>query len=334
MFDLSRNLRFYNQELKEQFASAYSKSKSKRKSLYNIFESLGKYEEKLSKDFCQMSEEELGYVLQELMGYRSRSKSTRGSSLRAYARWCYENHILGATRAMESVDFNRVGLDKMRRQTVASPQHLQRYLDSIFEKESEETVDVLYRCFFWLAYMGIMKDEDALSIDISAVDFEEMAIHFNGKDYPFYREAIPSIKKCATLTSFRYLHPNYDPVVKKRAAGTKLLRGSKENPSLQIFRNTVCRKERERRFRSETNCDKSLDLSLSYDRIWLSGRFFNMLENERSGMSVDFTYLAEEFMDGKEYDLSHTRNRIDAKERQVASDYLRDYKQWKLAYSV
>lgn len=325
----------YNQELKEQFVSAYSKNESKRKSLYNIFEAVGKYEEKLSKDFCQMNEEELSHVLQELMGYRARSKSTRGSSLRAYARWCFDNQIPGATQAMESVDFDRVGLDKMRRQSVASPQHLQRYLDSVFEKESEETVDVVYRCFFWLAYMGVMKEEDALSIDVSDVDFEDMAIHFNGKDYPFYREAVPSIKKCATLESFRYVHPNYDPVLKERAPGTKLLRGLKDTRSLQVFRNTICRKERERKFLpAAIKDDKSLDLSLSFDRVWLSGRFFVMLENERSGMSVDFTYLAEEFMEGKEYNLSSGRNLIGAKKRQVAGDYLRDYEQWKLAYSV
>lgn len=333
--NLQEVYRMYNQELKEQFVSAYSKNESKRKSLYNIFEAVGKYEEKLSKDFCQMNEEELGHVLQELMGYRARSKNTRGSSLRAYARWCFDNQIPGATQAMESVDFDRVGLDKMRRQSVASPQHLQRYLDSVFEKESEETVDVVYRCFFWLAYMGVMKEEDALSIDVSDVDFEDMAIHFNGKDYPFYREAVPSIKKCATLESFRYVHPNYDPVLKERAPGTKLLRGLKDTRSLQVFRNTICRKERERKFLpAAIKDDKSLDLSLSFDRVWLSGRFFVMLENERSGMSVDFTYLAEEFMEGKEYNLSSGRNLIGAKKRQVAGDYLRDYEQWKLAYSV
>lgn len=325
----------YNHELKEQFASAYSKNESKRKSLYSIFEALGKYEEKLSKDFCQMNDEELSHVLQEFMGYRARSKSTRGSSLRAYARWCFDNQIPGASRAMESIDFDRVGLDKMRRQSVANPQHLQRYLDSVFEKESEETVDVVYRCFFWLAYMGIMKEEDALSIDISDVDFEDMAIHFNGNDYPFYREAILSIKKCATLGSFRYLHPNYEPVVRERAPGTKLLRGFKDVPSISAFRNTICKKERERKFcTAAMKDDKSLDLSLSFDRVWLSGRFFVMLENERSGMSVDFTYLAEEFMEGREYNLSHSRNLIGAKKRQVARDYLRDYEQWKLAYSV
>lgn len=255
--------------------------------------------------------------------------------MREYVRWCVDNHIDGATLAIMNVDFGSVGLDKMRRQSVANPQHLQRYLDSIFEKESEGTVDVVYRCFFWLAYMGVMREEDALSIDVSDVDFEDMAIHFNGRDYPFYREAIPSIKKCVTLESFRYIHPKYNPTVKERAHGTKLLRGFSDTLSLQAFRNMICRKEKARKsLLAGAEEDRSLDLSLSFDRVWLSGRFFSMLENERSGMSVDFTYLAEEFMEGKEYNLSSGRNTIEAKKRWIARDYLRDYEQWKLAHSV
>jgi len=325
----------YNAELKEQFVAAYSKDESKRKTLYVMFEALGKCETKIGKDICQMNEEELNQALSEVIGYRYRSKNTRSSSLRAYIQWCVDNHVDGATLTIMDVDFGNIGLDKMRRQSVASPQHLQRYLDSIFEKESEETVDVIYRCFFWLAYMGIMKEEDALAVDVSDVDFGDMAIHFKGKDYPFYREAIPAIKKCATLESFRYIHPNYDPVAKERAPGTKLLRGSKDTPSLQVFRNTICKKEKERKFLpADMKEDKSLNLSLSFDRVWLSGRFFSMLENERSGMSVDFTYLAEEFMEGKEYNLSSGRNLIGAKKRWIANDYLRDYERWKLAYSV
>lgn len=325
----------YNAELKERFVSAYSKDESKREPLYVMFEALGKCETKMGKDLCQMNEEELDQVLSEIVGYRYSSKRTRSSSLRAYVRWCVDNHIDGATLAIMNVDFGSVGLDKMRRQSVANPQHLQRYLDSIFEKESEETVDVVYRCYFWLAYMGVMREEDALSIDVSDVDFEDMAIHFNGRDYPFYREAIPSIKKCAALESFRYIHPKYSPVVKERAPGTKLLRGLKDTLSPQVFRNTICKKEKERKFLTTAmGNDKSLELSLSFNRVWLSGRFFSMLESERSGMSVNFTYLAEEFMDGKEYDLSSGRNLIGAKKRQVARDYLRDYERWKLAYSV
>ena len=325
----------YNEQVKEWFVSEYSKTESMRNSLHVMFEAVGKYEEEYGKDFCQMNAEELSHLLSGVVGYRSKSKRARISSLRSYAQWCVDNNIPGATLEILNIDFDSLGLDKFRRQTVASPQHLQRYLDSIFEKETEDTVDVVYRCFFWLAYMGIMKEEDALKVDVSDVDFEDMAIHFNGKDYPFYREAIPAIRKCATLTLFRFIHPHYDPVLKARAGGTALLRGFQDTMSIQVFRSRICMKAKAKKFLQENQKDdKSLDLSLSYDRVWLSGRFFTMLENERSGMSVDFTYLAEEFMEGKEYNLSSGRNLIGAKTRCLASEYRKDYDRWKQAYSV
>lgn len=325
----------YNQSQKEWFVSECSKTESMRTSLHVMFEALGKFEEEYGKDFCQMNKEELETVLSEIVGYRSKSKRARSSFLRSYSQWCVDNNIPGACLAVMDVDFDTVGLDKFRRQTVASPQHLQRYLDTVFEKESEDTVDVVYRCFFWLAYMGVMKEEDALLIDESDVDFENMAIHFNGKDYPFYREAIPCIKKCATLKSFRLIHPNYDPVSKPRAEGSALLRGTHDVMTVQVFRSAICAKAKMKKFLTEKQKDdKSLDLSLSFDRVWLSGRFFTMLESERSGMSVDFRYLAEEFMAGKEYNLSSGRNLIGAKTRRMASDYQKDYERWKQAYSV
>lgn len=325
----------YNQTQKERFVSECSKTESMRTSLHVMFEALGKFEEEYGKDFCQMNKEELQVVLSEIVGYRSKSKRARSSFLRSYSQWCVDSNIPGACLAVMDVDFDAVGLDKFRRQTVASPQHLQRYLDTVFEKESEDTVDVVYRCFFWLAYMGIMKEEDALLIDESDVDFENMAIHFKGKEYPFYREAIPSIKRCVNLKSFRFIHPNYAPILKPRASGTLLLRGSQDAMTVQVFRSRICMKARTKKFLTENQKnDKSLDLSLSFDRVWLSGQFFTMLENERSGMSVDFTYLAEEFMAGKEYNLSSGRSLIGAKTRRMAGEYQKDYERWKQAYSV
>lgn len=325
----------YNQEQKERFASECSKSDSMRTSLHVLFEATGKYEEEYGKDICQMNEDELSRVLPEIFGYRASSKRARIAFLRSYIRWCVDNNVPGSCLAYMNIDLDSIGIDKLRRQTVASPQHLQRYLDSILAKESEDTVDVVYRCFFWLAYMGIMREEDALTVDESDVDFEDMAIHFNGKDYPFYREAIPAIKKCVNLKSFRYSHPYYGSVYKPRADGTALLRGINGVMTIKVIRIRICNLVKARKYLPKgMENDKSLDLSLSYDRVWLSGRFFTMLENERSGMSVDFKYLAEESMAGKEYNLSSGRNLIGAKVRQKAMDYKIDYERWKQAYSV
>lgn len=325
----------YNAELKERFVSAYSKDESKRKILYTMFGALEKCEEKLGKDFCQMNHEDLNQVLPEIVGYRFRSRYSRSALLRAYCQWCVDNHVEGASMEVANVDFGELGIEKMQRQSVANPQHLQRYLDCIFEKESEETVDVVFRCYYWLAYMGIMNEEDALALDVSNVDFEDMTVRIGEKEYPFYREAVPSLRKCATLQSFRYIHPFYDVVRKDRAPGTKLLRGLSGDGSAKAIRVVVCRKAREKKYApAGIENDKAMNLSLSYTRVWLSGRFYDMLEKERAGMSVDFTYLAEEFMAGKTYNLSSGRNSLDAKVRWYAKEYQRDYERWKQAHSV
>lgn len=325
----------YNQELKEQFVSEHSKNEGKREVLHTLFGALGKHEERLGKDFCQMNAEELRQVVPEVIGSRSVSRSARKVTLHTYCQWCVDRGVPGAGMAIREIDFNDLSADKLRRQSVANPQHLQRYMDTIFEKETEDTVDLVYRCFFWLAYIGIMRDEDALNIDVSDVDLDAMAVHFGGKDYPMCRESIYCIKKCATLQEFRFLHPNYGLKIKSRTPGTKLLRGLMGAVSLPKFRCVINRKIRlARTLQNDGQKDPSLDLSLSYNRVWLSGRFYTMLENERAGMSVDFTYLAEEFMEGKEYNLSSGRNLIGAKERQIAKSYMRDYERWKSVYSV
>lgn len=325
----------YNQELKEQFVSEHSKDEGKREVLHTLFGALGKHEERLGKDFCQMNAEELRQVVPEIIGIRSSSRSTRKMTLHTYCQWCVDRGVPGSGMAIQEVDFNDLGTDKLRRQSVANPQHLQRYMDTIFEKETEETVDLVYRCFFWLAYIGIMRDEDALNVDVSDVDLDAMAIHFGGRDYPMCMESIYCIKKCATLQEFRFLHPNYEPRVKSRVPGTKLLRGLIGTISLPKFRCVINRKIRlAHTLQDGEKKDPSLDLSLSYNRVWLSGRFYTMLENERAGMSVDFTYLAEEFMEERKYDLSERKETFSTLRGRIARNYRRDYERWKSVYSV
>lgn len=326
----------YNAELKERFVSEYSKSESNRRVLSNAFGAIGKWEEKFGKDLCHMNREELSQALPDVIGYRTGGQDTRKSGIFHYIQWCVDNRVEGATLEAMSVDFGDLILDKMRRQSVANPQQLQRYLDCIFEKESEETLDVTYRCYYWLAYMGIMKEEDALSLDASNVDFEDMVIRIGDREYPFYREAIPSIRKCATLQSFQDVHPLHERRRADRTRGTALLRGfGSKSPDLMSFRAALVRKSRERKYApAGSENDPSLNLALSYPRIWIAGRFYDMLEKERAGMSVDFTYLAEESMRGKDYVWSSGQDAVKAARTQFAKRYRRDYELWKRAYSV
>ena len=325
----------YNTEIKTRFITEFSTSTARRHAATVMFNTLEPYEKKWGDDFCTRSKEELQPVVSELVGFRTSSKKLRLTILKEYVRWCIKNQIDGACDELFSIE--ELGLEKLKRQMVANPQHLQRYLNCICDAESEETVGCIYRCFYWLAYGG-MKEEDVLDVVESEVDLTDMVVRHNGNEYPIYREAIPAFKNCVNLREFRYKHANYaaDKVVfKERASGDMLLRGISESKSIKAVRVEMSRRAKNPKFKSlEDESDKSLDLKLSFYRVWLSGLFYRTYEAERAGMPADFLAAAEEFMEGKTYKLDSGRNLIGAKQRQLANDYLEDYNRWKEAYSI
>lgn len=323
----------YNTEVKSKFIKEFSTSTGRRHAAVVMFNTLEPYETKWGADFCTRNKEELQPVVNEIVGFRTSSKKLRLTILKEYVRWCIKNQIEGACDELFLIE--EIGLDKLRRQMVANPQHLQRYLNCICDTESEETVECVYRCFYWLAYGG-MSEKDTLDVTVDDVDFINMVVKYNGQEYPIYREAISAFKNCVELTQFRYKHPNYDKVIfKERASGKRLLRGNSEQKSLNALRVEMSRRAKNPKFKSLSDQeDKSLDLKLSFYRVWLSGLFYRTYEAERAGMPVDFMAAAEEFMEGKTYKLDSGRNLIGAKQRQLASDYLEDYNRWKDAYSI
>ena len=327
----------YNEEVKQRFIKEFNSSLSRRKTTMDVFNLLEPYEENWGSDFCTRSKSEIQPVIGEIVGFRTKSQSTRVSILKSYVRWCIENRVEGACDELLSIKTNEIGLEKLKRQMVASPQHLQRYLNCLFDKDSEETVGCVYRCFYWLAYGG-MREEDVLNVTTSDVDLQRMVVRYNGYEYPIYREAVPAFTNCVRLKEFRYKNSNYvfeRSSFRERASGDMLLRGFGESESLNAFRVEMSRKARLQKFRADKDMnDKSLDLKLSFYRVWLSGLFYRTYENERAGMPVDFSTASKFFTEGKNYKLDSGRNTILAKQRKVAREYLEDYNRWKEVYSV
>lgn len=123
------------------------------------------------------------------------------------------------------LNIEAAGLAKVRRQMVSSPLHLQRVLDEVFDKESEETIDVTYRCYYWMAFGGI-KEDDTLLVRASDIDFANMEIVYQDTHVPLYREALPAFHKAAELNSFCYKNPNYSrTITRDRVSGDTLMRG-------------------------------------------------------------------------------------------------------------
>lgn len=316
----------FNRELKERFIKGYSASISVRDTCLSIFNITEKYEIGWDADICTKDTKDVQPIIDEISGLRTRGKISRVGVLKEYAKWCLSEGVPYACDGLLHVDVT--GSSKIKTQMVANPIQLQSYLDVICDAESEQTLDNIYRCYYWLAYGGV-SEEDIFKIKVSDVDLTEMMVNY--KDgVLIYRESVPAFKNCATLTQFVYKHPNYgmDKVVyKNRAEGDELIRGIRSVPSVQAMR-----VELSRRSKKSIEAGKTT-LKLSYFRVWLSGLFYRMYERERAGYQVDFSSVASDFMEGKTYNLVKSRNTPEAYKRRVAGDYLRDYEFWKETFS-
>lgn len=318
----------YNEELKTRFIQEYTKSISRAEACVQAFNAIEPFEVQWDADFCTKSAAELEPAVEQLVGFRVRSRWLRIIIFQKYVKWCLAHKVKDACDGMLQVEC--AGLDKVRTQMVSNPTMLQAYLDVVCDPESEKTTDNIYRCFYWMAYSG-MDEHDIMNVKCSDVDFNNMVIRYGGEEYEIHREAIPAFRNAATLTEFVYKHPNYPPdkkVIRNRALGDTLIRGIRSTTSLAALRVELSR--RSKKFIEDGLTDKQL----SYYRVYLSGLFYNMKKREEAGIPVDFAGVASRFMEGKTYKLDAGRNTPEAKKRAVVNDYLQDYERWKAAFNL
>lgn len=315
----------FNEEQKKKFIKDYTGSLSTANVAVTIFNATEKYELAWNADLCTRGAEDLQTVVDDVAGLRAKSKWMSLTILKEYVKWCLAMKIPGACDGMLQIE--TVGLDKIKKQMVASPLHLQRYLDDIFDKEFEETIDNLYRCYFWMAYGGI-DEEDTILVKSEDVDLSQLLIHYKSTNIPIYREAIPAFKNAVTLTSFLYKHPNYTkPIRRDRVPGDTIMRGLKATTKTFTMRTTISKRN------ISAVEDGLTDLQLSFYRVRMSGLFYRVYEMERAGIPVDFSEAALRVMDGKTYSL-HGREKIVHKQNRIERDYFDDYQRWKLAFSI
>jgi len=315
----------YNEEQKKRFIRDYTGSLSTANVAATIFNETEKYEVSWGADLCTKGVEELQPVVNEITGLRNKSQWMSLTILKEYVKWCLAMKVPGACDGMLHIE--AVGLDKIKKQMVASPLHLQRYLDDIFDKEFEETIDNLYRCYFWMAYGGI-DEEDTILVRTEDVDLSQMLIRYKTTSVPIYREAIPAFKNAVTLTNFLYKHPNYTkPIRRDRVPGDTIMRGLKATTKTFTMRTTISKRN------ISAIEDGLTELQLSFYRVRMSGLFYRTYEMERAGIPVTFSEAALRVMDGKTYALSG-REKIIHKQNRIERDYFDDYQRWKLAFSI
>ena len=310
----------YNEELKSKFIRQYTQSISTAKHAVTIFNTFEPHEYNWGADLCTKNTADLQPIVNDLVGFRRRSRWMTLAILKEYVKWCLGTGVPGSCDGMLYVEI--CDLSKMRSHMVSGPLHLQRYLNSFLEKESEETVDNIYRCFYWLAYAGLF-EEEAFLITVDDVELNSLTINYKGLGFPIYREAIPAFKNAVELTGFYYKHPKYSEIIwRDRAQGNTLLRGFRDNMKPLTVRALLSSRG------AAAVKDGKTDQQLSYYRVWLSGLFYRMREAECAGFPVSFADATARFMEGKEYKnpkIQFTK---------IAKEYYEDYQRWKMAFFI
>ena len=134
----------YNDELKARFIKDYTQSINTANVATTIFTAIAPFEKEWQADLCTKTAEELQPVIDKVVALRFRSQWMSLNILKEYVRWCMSMRVPDVCDGMLHITV--AGLDKVKRQMVSSPLHLQQYLDAVFQKESAQMLDNLYRC--------------------------------------------------------------------------------------------------------------------------------------------------------------------------------------------
>ena len=313
--------KLYNEQRKNDFLEC-KVADSLHPSYISIFSMFTATETKLEKDLCELSLKDVQRVLdKEINSTKNSSFTFYKSCLTKYVEWCKENNY-PVTDSVFKADYSPT-VDRIRFRMVASPLHLQKRLDEYLEPVEEESSDCILRCFIWLAFSGLKKEE-AILVKTEDVDLVNFRIYFDNRSYPIYSEAIPVFRVVCNATHFKYTNPNYASHLKvqmrERCSSEYLLRGIKTAaPTAASLCNYINKKN-----------DKSN--WFVYDGIRMSGVFYRAYEDERCGIKdvIDSIVMKEKvgLGAGKKHDKNYQKLFNNQKSRVRA-----DYNDWKNAFS-
>jgi hypothetical protein len=306
----------YNEAIKRQFISEYTHATSVESVLRRIFEVVAPDEERLGMDLCAMTVEQLQPIVDKIGGQSYGSRCTFTSSLRAYGKWCLQRHLNGARIDLTAIKLG--GLESVAMNMVAGPMDLQIVLDTYLSPESDRTVDNVVRAYFWLVFAGVRR-EDAVQLTRENIDFAESCVHVGHLSYPIYPQAVSSLRNVIELSSFRYVHPMYEPVQKNRYPGDKILRMIKGDAEHAAIEMEFIRK------RSKSGVKDGR--KFSYITLRKSGIFYRYYVLERERVPIPFGEATLMYFDR---DTISDRKKLGAATRALR----RDYNLWKDAFRV
>lgn len=314
----------YNEDLKHRFISDTA---SDRDLMLAFFRATSTFERELGRDLCTMNAEELKPALRAACGNKVR-KESRDRVFRAavaYFKWCLDHDVEGAV-CMPDIDRQEI-TDISDNFIIRSPAHMQLCLDEVFDPESEETVDNVYRCYLWMLYGGL-DNEHAIMLKAENIHFDRLRAEIDGEAAVIYPEAIPCVKNCVNLKQFQYKHPLYsNPVRRDRTPGEFILRGIRAtyNTESRNLREDVARCIRKR---------GGSNVRLSTKSVWFSGLYYRIFQQELAyGAPPNMIRYAALTPAGKKAAATNAGKKSSLRQvmYEIASSLKEDYERWKNA---
>lgn len=306
----------YNEELKNKFIAECASTDSLAKRARYLFNGSERFERLYNKDLCAISEENIGEVVENIVGVRLGTQTVDLSMLRKYTRWCLGNNVDGACDAL--LGKQNVDVQKLRDTMVDSPKGLQDLFDYALPPESDGKADNLSRGYFWMAFMGL-DEKESVQITSDHVDLKNRVIRFNQKEYPIYNESIPTFRHLCVANFFFYEYATREAMV-PRSVGNKILRGIGESPEPNSgsIRRSVNRKL------SSAVVDRKI--SIKYSSLRLSGILYRMHQEEVATGICDI----KKWLLAYDPDVNELENR---RRNRREEEFRTDYERWKIAFN-
>ena len=321
----------YNESQKMEYLD--SSSQYTPESLVNVrrvLNRISKFEEEEEKDFCFIdNKEKVLDILSDICGFSSGGIRNKMSMLKGYVKWCKDvKQLPNVSVIINDISVDEVSLRYVKHKFVADPADLQECMDNIFDIEDELTVDNVFRCFLWMAFIGINED-DMFSIQESDVDLRYQSVYFGGKDYPFPDEALDSFLNCIQLKEFRFKNSHYSSHeygTRQRYDGAFLLRRSPYSAEDTVY-NPDGERQKFQAYISMKNKKSGSPRVLTYKSIKSSGFFYRLYQQEKLGVGIEFDKVVEAL--DEERDLQVNRGKaLKQLERHVKDEYSR----WKKTF--
>ena len=311
MYNEERKLRFIEEVLELEGSRAFAKA---------VFVSTADMEFDLDMDLCAFSVDDYINAVSIGRGLRQNTFKRRLSFTRRYVQWCVDNGFPEANPDLLAP--MELKINDLTQKTVRDPQDLQDFLDSIFEPESNQRYDNVYRAYCWLAFIGF-EEKDAIALSIDHVITKPPTIRYNDDNYPIYKQAEASILNCVHLSEFKRNFKGVEKYV-QRVSGRQLLRGMRKEAAIDGLRNELSRNI------AKAIKEHKTDRRLTYFKIRQSGIFYRLYVGETRGVEPDFAALVYQLYGDEIYSWTNgARRRFNVKKMFEA-----DYNNWKDAFSL